>query len=180
MSPDPHRRRVAIGIDLGTSNSLVAAVRSGVAEVLPDEVGRPLLPSVVRYAAGRAPLVGADAAAAIGEDPRNVVASVKRLMGRSLEDVRAQHLPYELTAAPGMVAIRTAAGDRTPVEVSADILRTLRLRAEASLGLGGDELAGAVITVPAYVDDSHRQATNVTSTLLDCFAVGQRFQTINR
>jgi len=165
MSPDPHQRRVAVGIDLGTSNSLVAAVRSGVAEVLPDQLGRPLLPSVVQYRAGSAPVVGALAAEQIAADPRNVVASVKRLMGRGYQDAIAQKFPYELASANGTVAIRTAAGLRTPVEVSADILRTLRLRAEETLGLGGDGLAGAVITVPAYFDDAQRQATKDAAQL---------------
>ena len=165
MSPDPHQRRVAIGIDLGTSNSLVAAWRSGASEVLPDEQGGRLLPSVVQYRADGPPRVGAEAAAQIADDPHNVVASVKRLMGRSYQDAVAQEYPYSLTEAQGSVAIRTAAGPRTPVEVSAEILRTLRLRAQASLGVGQDELAGAVITVPAYFDDAQRQATKDAAKL---------------
>jgi len=165
MSPDPHQRRLAIGIDLGTSNSLVAAWRSGASEVLPDEQGGRLLPSVVQYRADGPPLVGAEAAAQIADDPHNVVASVKRLMGRSYQDAVAQEYPYSLTEAQGSVAIRTAAGPRTPVEVSAEILRTLRLRAQASLGVDQDELAGAVITVPAYFDDAQRQATKDAATL---------------
>jgi molecular chaperone HscA len=165
MSPDPHQRRVAIGIDLGTSNSLVAAVRSGVPEVLGDERGSPLLPSVVRYAADRSPVVGSAAAEHIAADPRNVIASVKRLMGRGFRDAIAQRYPYDLADAQGTVGIRTAAGLRTPVEVSAEILRTLRLRAEATLGIASGELAGAVVTVPAYFDDAQRQATKDAAQL---------------
>jgi molecular chaperone HscA len=165
MSPDPHQRRVAIGIDLGTSNSLVAAVRSGTSEVLLDERGAALLPSVVRYSADGAPVVGAAAAAQIAADPRNVIASVKRLMGRGYRDAIAQRYPYDLADAQGTVGLRTAAGLRTPVEVSAEILRTLRLRAEAALGVGSEELAGAVITVPAYFDDAQRQATKDAAQL---------------
>jgi molecular chaperone HscA len=165
MSPDPHQRRVAVGIDLGTSNSLVAAVRSGTPEVLVDHHGLPLLPSVVRYRADGAPVVGAEAAAQIATDPRNVIASVKRLMGRGYRDAVAQRYPYDLADAQGSVGLRTAAGLRTPVEVSAEILRVLRLRAEASLGLGSGELAGAVITVPAYFDDAQRQATKDAAQL---------------
>ena len=131
MSPDPHQRRVAVGIDLGTSNSLVAAVRSGAPEVLADEQGAALLPSVVRYAADAAPLVGAAAASHIATDPYNVIASVKRLMGRGYRDAIAQRYPYDLADAQGTVGLRTAAGLRTPVEVSAEILRTLRQRARA-------------------------------------------------
>ncbi|MGE0310824.1 MAG: Fe-S protein assembly chaperone HscA [Lautropia sp.] len=173
LSPDPHQRRVAIGIDLGTTNSLVAVVRSGSAEVLPDEAGKVLLPSVVHYRAGDAPVVGQAALDAIAIDPHNVVASVKRLMGRGLDDTRELGLPYALVAAgggeagAGMVAIETAAGPRTPVEVSADILRALKARADASLGFdaGAGSIAGAVITVPAYFDDAQRQATKDAARL---------------
>ena len=165
MSPDPHRRRVPVGIDLGTSNSLVAALRSGVAEVLADEHGNPLLPSVVQYRPDGPPCVGAEAADRIAADPLNVVASVKRLMGRGYQDAVAQKYPYDLEDAQGTVAIRTAAGLRTPVEVSAEILRTLRLRAEEALGVGDGGLAGAVITVPAYFDDAQRQATKDAAQL---------------
>ncbi len=165
MSPDPHQRRVAVGIDLGTSNSLVAAVRSGTPEVLVDQHGLPLLPSVVRYRADGAPVVGAEAAAQIASDPHNVIASVKRLMGRGYRDAVAQRYPYDLADAQGTVGLRTAAGLRTPVEVSAEILRVLRLRAEASLGVASGELAGAVITVPAYFDDAQRQATKDAAQL---------------
>ena len=165
MSPDPHQRRVAIGIDLGTSNSLVAAVRSGAPEVLLDERGMALLPSVVRYRADGPPVVGAAAAAHLAADPRNVIASVKRLMGRGYRDAIAQRYPYDLADANGIVGMRTAAGLRTPIEVSAEILRTLRRRAEAALGVDGGELAGAVITVPAYFDDAQRQATKDAAQL---------------
>ena len=162
-SPEPHRRRVAVGIDLGTTNSLVAAVRSGAAAVLPDERGRPLLPSVARYLPGGRVEVGHAALARQAEDPRNTIASVKRCMGRGLKDVaHAENAPYDFVDAPGMVQIRTAAGVKSPVEVSADILKVLKTRAE--LSLGGD-LAGAVITVPAYFDDAQRQATKDAATL---------------
>ena len=157
QSPAPHQRRVAVGIDLGTTNSLVAAVRSGVPVVLADGQGRPLLPSVVRYLADGRVEVGHSAQARQAEDPRNTVASVKRYMGRGLKDVvHAENAPYDFVDAPGMVQLRTAAGVKSPVEVSAEILRVLRQRAELSLG---GSLDGAVITVPAYFDDAQRQAT---------------------
>jgi molecular chaperone HscA len=157
MSPAPHEQRLAVGIDLGTTNSLVATVRSGVATVLPDALGRPLLPSVVRYHADGKVDVGYAALARQAADPRNTIASVKRFMGRGLKDVaHAESAPYDFVDAPGMVQLRTAAGVKSPVEVSADILRALRERAELSLG---GSLAGAVITVPAYFDDAQRQAT---------------------
>ena len=157
QSPAPHEHRLAVGIDLGTTNSLVATVRSGVATVLPDAFGRPLLPSVVRYLPGGTVEVGYKAQARQSEDPKNTVVSVKRFMGRGLKDVvHIENAPYDFVDAPGMVQLRTAGGVKSPVEVSADILRTLRVRAEQSLG---GELAGAVITVPAYFDDAQRQAT---------------------
>ncbi len=165
MSAAPHQHRLAVGIDLGTTNSLVATVRSGQAVTLPDAHGRHMLPSVVHYRADGAPLVGYEAHEKASEDPRNTIASVKRLMGRSINDLPlvAGHLPYAFasaeTAVPRLV---TAAGEKTPVEVSADILRSLRERAEASLG---GELEGAVITVPAYFDDAQRQATKDAATL---------------
>ena len=239
-SPDPHQRRFAIGIDLGTSNSLVAVVRSGVAEVLPDEQGRHLLPSVVHYQADAAPVVGQEAQAAIAADSANVISSIKRLMGRALADAHRMGLPHQLTVAhagrkpaattaqaghgdagkhaagqrgqgtgtpddsaavgasgpapaqsnhPGgapdagheatqrggqpstaatedrAVAVQTAAGAVSPVEVSAEILKVLRDRALASMGADEDELAGAVITVPAYFDDAQRQATKDAARL---------------
>jgi len=157
QSPAPHQRRVAVGIDLGTTNSLVAAVRSGVPAVLADGQGRPLLPSVVRYLKGGRVEVGHAAQSRQAEDPRNTVVSVKRYMGRGLKDVvHAENAPYDFVDAPGMVQLRTAAGTKSPVEVSAEILKVLRQRAELALGQGLD---GAVITVPAYFDDAQRQAT---------------------
>ncbi|RPH44981.1 MAG: Fe-S protein assembly chaperone HscA [Burkholderiales bacterium] len=162
MSPEPHQRRLAVGIDLGTTNSLVAAVRSGVADVLPDELGRPLLPSVVRYRDDGPVEVGHVAWECASEDPRNTIVSVKRYMGRGLADATRHPSPYTFVDAPGMVRIRTDFGERSPVEVSAEILRVLRARAEASLG---GELVGAVITVPAYFDDAQRQATKDAARL---------------
>jgi len=157
QSPVPHQRRPAVGIDLGTTNSLVAVVRSGAPAVLPDAQGRPLLPSAVRYRADGRVEVGYPALAQLSDDPKNTIVSVKRFMGRGLRDVvHAENLPYDFADVPGMVRLRTAAGVKSPVEVSADILRVLRHRAELSLG---GELAGAVITVPAYFDDAQRQAT---------------------
>lgn len=162
-STAPHQHRLAVGIDLGTTNSLVASVRSGVPVVLPDAEGRMLLPSVVRYCADGAPLVGYEAQASMASDPRNTVGSVKRFMGRGLRDVaHAENLPYDFVDAPGMVQLRTVAGVKSPVEVSAEILRTLRERAEISLG---GPLVGAVITVPAYFDDAQRQATRDAARL---------------
>jgi molecular chaperone HscA len=157
MSPAPHGQRLAVGIDLGTTNSLVATVRSGAAAVLPDALGRPLLPSIVRYLPDGKVEVGYPAQARMAEDPRNTIVSVKRFMGRGLKDAaHAESTPYDFVDAPGMVQIRTAAGVKSPVEVSAEILKVLKSRAEASLG---GNLAGAVITVPAYFDDAQRQAT---------------------
>jgi molecular chaperone HscA len=163
QAPDPHQRRIAVGIDLGTTHSLVAAVRHGVAECLPDAQGRVILPSVVRYLADGGRQIGFDALAQQTEDPGNTIASVKRLMGRSLADVgHASKMPYALVDAPGMVRVRTIAGDKTPVEVSAEILATLRYRAEDTFN---DDLYGAVITVPAYFDDAQRQATKDAAQL---------------
>lgn len=163
QTPDPHQRRVAVGIDLGTTHSLVASVRHGVPECLPDEQGRVILPSVVRYLApgsGSGRSIGWDALAAQIDDPHNTISSVKRLMGRKLADLQAQgvaaKLPYTVVDGPGMAAVRTVAGDKSPVEVSAEILATLRFRAEDSFD---NDLFGAVITVPAYFDDAQRQAT---------------------
>ncbi|MDP5628362.1 Fe-S protein assembly chaperone HscA [Pseudomonas aeruginosa] len=164
QSPKPHERRLAVGIDLGTTNSLVAAVRSGVAEPLPDAQGRLILPSAVRYHAERAE-VGESARAAAAEDPFNTVISVKRLMGRGLEDVKqlGEQLPYRFRQGEShMPFIETVQGLKSPVEVSADILRELRQRAETTLG---GELVGAVITVPAYFDDAQRQATKDAACL---------------
>ena len=168
-STAPHQHRMAVGIDLGTTNSLVATVKSGAAEVLPDITGRPLLPSVVRYDANGVNAVGYAAQAQQVSDPRNTIASVKRFMGRGLADIGASYgdkLPYEFVDAPGMVSIKTAAGVKSPVEVSADILKALRDRAEQSMfGNDGGELVGAVITVPAYFDDAQRQATKDAAKL---------------
>src|SRR4051812_8562272 len=157
QSSAPHEHRLAVGIDLGTTNSLVATVRSGAATVLPDAFGRPLLPSIVRYLADGKVEVGYPAQARQSEDPKNTVVSVKRFMGRGLKDVaHVENAPYDFIDAPGMVQIRTAAGVRSPVEISSEILKVLRERAEQSLR---GNLSGAVITVPAYFDDAQRQAT---------------------
>ena len=162
-SAAPHQHKLAVGIDLGTTNSLVATVRSGLSVVISDELGRPLLPSVVRYLADDEPVVGYEAKAEQAKDPRNTVVSVKRFMGRGLKDIaHRESLPYEFEDGAGMVRLRTAAGVKSPVEVSADILRVLRQRAEASLG---GPLVGAVITVPAYFDDAQRQATKDAAKL---------------
>ena len=162
-SPAPHQHKLAVGIDLGTTNSLVATVRSGQATVLGDALGRTLLPSVVRYQASGRPVVGHDALACQSQDPRNVISSAKRFMGRGLKDVaHRESLPYLFEEAPGMVRLQTVAGVKSPVEVSADILRALRHRAEAALG---GMLVGAVITVPAYFDDAQRQATKDAAKL---------------
>ncbi len=163
QSPDPHQRRLAVGIDLGTTHSLVAAVRHGVPECLPDAQGRVLLPSVVRYIDGGRRQIGHDALAAQGDDPAHTIASAKRFMGRRLADVGdAARLPYHFVDAPGMVAVQTRAGPKTAVEVGAEILATLRQRAEDTLG---DDLFGAVVTVPAYFDEAQRQATKDAARL---------------
>ncbi|MFL6657832.1 MAG: Fe-S protein assembly chaperone HscA [Massilia sp.] len=163
MSTAPHQHRLAVGIDLGTTNSLVATVRSGIPEVLSDEEGRPLLPSIVRYLPNGHAHIGYKAQAHQTTDPKNTVVSVKRFMGRGLADIAyAENLPYAFQDAPGMVQIKTVAGVKSPVEISAQILATLRQRAEDSLG---DELVGAVITVPAYFDDAQRQATKDAAQL---------------
>ncbi|MDW3680261.1 Fe-S protein assembly chaperone HscA [Cupriavidus sp. CV2] len=162
MSPAPHQKRLAVGIDLGTTNSLVAAVRNSIPEVLTDESGRALLPSVVRYLS-KGTQIGYRAQEEAVFDPKNTIVSVKRFMGRGLRDVtHIEHSPYDFVDAPGMVQIKTVAGVKSPVEVSAEILATLRQRAEDSLG---DELVGAVITVPAYFDDAQRQATKDAAQL---------------
>jgi molecular chaperone HscA len=165
QSTAPHQHRLAAGIDLGTTNSLIATVRSGVADSLPDDEGRHLLPSVVRYCEDGSRQVGAAAKALASRDPLNTVVSVKRLMGRGLKDVKTlgSILPYEFVSGDsGMPLIRTLAGDRSPVQVSADILAELRKRAEKTLG---GELTGVVITVPAYFDDAQRQATKDAAML---------------
>jgi molecular chaperone HscA len=166
QSLDPHQRRIAVGIDLGTTHSLVAAVRNGVAECLPDGEGRVLLPSVVRYLEGGGRQIGHEAHAAQAQDPENTVASVKRFMGRGLKDIaNREKLPYRFTDASeqgGMVSLATRAGAKSPVEISAEILATLRYRAEDTFN---DDLYGAVITVPAYFDDAQRQATKDAAKL---------------
>ena len=163
QSLNPHERRLAVGIDLGTTHSLVATVRSGTAECLADEQGRVILPSVVRYLVGGGRQIGHDAHLASAQDPQNTIASVKRFMGRNLHDVvDSARLPYNFVDKPGMLALSTVGGEKSPVEVSADILATLRYRAEDSLG---DDLYGAVITVPAYFDDAQRQATKDAARL---------------
>ena len=163
QSPNPHERRIAVGIDLGTTHSLVAAVRNGVSECLPDAQGRVILPSVVRYLDAQRRQIGFDALEQQTNDPGNTIASVKRLMGRGLKDiVGADHLPYALLDVPGMVQVQTIAGAKSPVEVSAEILATLRFRAEDSFN---DDIFGAVITVPAYFDDAQRQATKDAAKL---------------
>jgi molecular chaperone HscA len=162
-TPDPHKRRVAVGIDLGTTHSLVASVRSGVAECLPDEQGHVILPSVVRYLANGGRQIGREAQAAQSSDPENTIASVKRFMGRSVRDVAGREkLPYKFVDHPGMLGLQTVAGEKSPVEVSADILATLRYRAEDTFN---EDVFGVVITVPAYFDDAQRQATKDAAQL---------------
>ncbi len=160
-SLDPHSRRHVVGIDLGTTHSLVAAVRNGVAECLPDDAGRTILPSAVRYRADGRTEIGQRALDQAVADPSNTIVSVKRLMGRGRADVDP-HLPYTFVDAPGMVRIQTVQGPKSPVEVSAEILATLRQRAEGTLA---DDLYGAVVTVPAYFDDAQRQATKAAAEL---------------
>ena len=162
-SAAPHEHKLAVGIDLGTTNSLVATVRSGLTVVLNDELGRPLLPSVVRYGKAGNVEVGYEAQRQQSLDARNTIVSVKRFMGRGKADIaNLEAIPYDFVEAPGMVRLRTDAGEKSPVEVSSEILKALRARAEASLG--GD-LVGAVITVPAYFDDAQRQATKDAAKL---------------
>ena len=163
MSTAPHQHRLAVGIDLGTTNSLVATVRSGSPEVLSDEEGRSLLPSIVRYLPNGHANIGHKARVHQTTDPKNTIVSVKRFMGRGLKDIaHAENLPYDFVEGEGMVQLNTVAGVKSPVEVSAQILATLRQRAEDSLG---DDLVGAVITVPAYFDDAQRQATKDAAQL---------------
>ncbi len=163
MSTAPHQHRLAVGIDLGTTNSLVATVRNGVALCLQDDDGKVLLPSVVHYLADGQIVVGRKAQSAQAVDPRNTIVSVKRFMGRGLKDVsHVETMPYDFVDAEGMVRLRTVQGVKSPVQVSAEILKDLRVRAERSLG---GELTGAVITVPAYFDDAQRQATKDAARL---------------
>ncbi|SDX04471.1 Chaperone protein HscA [Variovorax sp. YR634] len=164
QAPDPHQRRIAVGIDLGTTHSLVAAVRNGVAECLPDDQGRVLLPSAVRYLENDRRQIGFDALAARAQDPANTITSVKRLMGRGLADIaNREAMSYHIGSSDGgMVQVQTLAGEKSPVEISAEILATLRFRAEDTFD---DELYGAVITVPAYFDEGQRQATKDAAQL---------------
>jgi molecular chaperone HscA len=163
MSTAPHQHRLAVGIDLGTTNSLVATVRNSIPEVLSDEEGHDLLPSIVRYLPTGFANIGYAAQAAQTTDPKNTIVSVKRFMGRGLKDIaHVENMPYDFIDAPGMVQLRTVAGVKSPIEISAEILATLRQRAEDALG---DELVGAVITVPAYFDDAQRQATKDAAKL---------------
>ena len=164
QSSAPHEHKLAAGIDLGTTNSLVASVRSGDAATLKDEHGHSILPSVVNYS-GEELTVGAEAKAMAEQDPANTIISVKRLLGRSLDDIQQRYpnLPYQFKASDnGLPVLQTQAGDKNPIEVSADILRTLGQRAEATLG---GELAGVVITVPAYFDDAQRAGTKDAAKL---------------
>lgn len=165
LSAAPHQHRLAVGIDLGTTHSLVATVSSGVTRVLPDADGRVLVPSVVRYGELNEdnPIsVGYSAQAEQVLDPRNTIVSVKRFMGRAVQDISTHNSPYEFVDSPGMLSLNTRAGEKSPVQVSAEILKVLRERGEASLG---GELVGAVITVPAYFDDAQRQATKDAARL---------------
>lgn len=163
QAPDPHQRRIAVGIDLGTTHSLVAAVRHGIAECLPDDQGRVILPSAVRYLENGGRQIGHQALESQGDDAENTVVSAKRFMGRTLGDVAGhERLPYKFIDQPGMVGVQTRDGVKTAVEVSAEILATLRFRAEDTFD---DDIHGAVITVPAYFDDAQRQATKDAAQL---------------
>ncbi len=164
QTPDPHQRRTAVGIDLGTTHSLVAAVRHGVAECLPDDDGNVLLPSAVRYLPGGSRQIGALALQSSASDAENTLTSVKRFMGRGLADIKdREQLPFRFTEGQtGMLTLQTVQGEKSPVEVSADILASLRQRAEDTFN---DDLFGAVITVPAYFDDAQRQATKDAAQL---------------
>lgn len=168
MSAAPHQHRLAVGIDLGTTNSLIATVRSGMSTVLQDDFGHALLPSVVRYTPDGEIIVGHEAQAQQSVDPINTITSVKRFMGRSLNDIANKaHIPYRFvegsdSATTRSLQLQTRAGLKTPVEISAEILKSLKARAEKSLG---GELVGAVITVPAYFDDAQRQATKDAARL---------------
>ncbi|PQA84278.1 Fe-S protein assembly chaperone HscA [Limnohabitans sp. TS-CS-82] len=163
QAPDPHQRRIAVGIDLGTTHSLVASMRNGFAECLPDAEGHVILPSAVRYLENDGRQIGRAALASQAEDPQNTLVSVKRFMGRGVADIANRNqLPYVFVDKPGMLAIQTRVGEKSPVEVSAEILATLRFRAEDTFN---DDLYGAVITVPAYFDDAQRQATKDAAQL---------------
>jgi molecular chaperone HscA len=159
----PHQRRIAVGIDLGTTNSLVAIVRDALPKVLPDSQGRELLPSVVRYLPNGRTQAGFEALESVVIDPKNTIVSVKRFMGRGVQDVEnIESTPYDFVDQPGMLKLKTVAGEKSPIEVSAEILARLRQLAEDSVS---DEIVGAVITVPAYFDDAQRQATKDAAKL---------------
>ena len=162
MSAAPHQHRLAAGIDLGTTNSLVASVKSGSAVCLADEDGNTSLPSVVRYLGNGETVVGKEALSAQKTDPQNTVSSAKRLIGRTLSEIDTAHLPYRFGQSEKIIELHTKNGIKTPIDVSADILASLKARAEQSLG---GELVGAVITVPAYFDDAQRQATKDAARL---------------
>ncbi len=163
QAPDPHQRRIAVGIDLGTTHSLVAAMRNGVAECLPDNEGRVILPSAVRFLENGGRQIGHEALKNQAEDPQNTIVSVKRFMGRGVKDIaQPEKLPYVLLDKPGMLSLQTRVGEKSPVEISAEILATLRYRAEDTFN---DDLYGVVITVPAYFDDAQRQATKDAAQL---------------
>ena len=163
QAPDPHQRRIAVGIDLGTTHSLVAAMRNGVAECLPDNEGRVILPSAVRFLENGGRHIGHEALKNQAEDPQNTIVSVKRFMGRGVKDIaHPEKLPYVLLDKPGMLSLQTRVGEKSPVEISAEILATLRYRAEDTFN---DDLYGVVITVPAYFDDAQRQATKDAAQL---------------
>ena len=163
QAPDPHARRIGIGIDLGTTHSLVASVRSGIAECLPDADDRVILPSAVRYLPQGRREIGHQALSSQSSDPSNTIVSVKRFMGRAMKDIaNTEEFPYQFLDTPGMLSLQTADGVKSPVEVSAEILATLRQRAEDTFA---DDIYGAVITVPAYFDDAQRQATKDAAKL---------------
>ena len=163
QSRNPHERRIAIGIDLGTTNSLVASMKNAIPEILRSEAGHTMLPSVVRYLQGNRTQAGYEALAQASLDPKNTIISVKRFMGRGLNDIaHAKNLPYDFLETSGMLKIKTVQGDKSPVEVSAEILARLRQLAEDSFS---DDIEGAVITVPAYFDDAQRQATKDAAQL---------------
>ena len=163
QAPDPHARRIGIGIDLGTTHSLVASVRSGIAECLPDADDRVILPSAVRYLPQGRREIGHQALSSQSSDPSTTIVSVKRFMGRAMKDIaNTEEFPYQFLDTPGMLSLQTADGVKSPVEVSAEILATLRQRAEDTFA---DDIYGAVITVPAYFDDAQRQATKDAAKL---------------
>ena len=165
QSAAPHQQKLAVGIDLGTTNSLIATVRNGHSDILLDEQNRPLLPCVVHFGKDEKVIVGYEAAELAAQDPQNTVISVKRLIGRSLADIQQRYpnLPYQFVASEnGLPLLATRQGVRSPIEISAEILKKLTALGEQRLG--GD-LVGAVITVPAYFDDAQRQSTKDAAKL---------------